>query len=560
MPGSNQLYFVDVCLPNEGEPDQALEIVILRWSGLLKFMGGNYSARSGPGERSSRPEVYVHSFLKPLYPNRLRWGSAMEMGFTRELVGTFDNMPVIADMINVDYLKGRRVVCFDDSQEPLRSLCQSAQTVERVSALWQELMAQDEEALTCTRLPQMLEYLNLKSLREEKSPHYTPVMIRCFALAGLWYLLSEAKSHPKHRLKRDDLHLNPVWPLQEEGTQWFEGKPASLRELTRTDIENFFSGSLCDRLDWYRMNMYANDWVFKRPQEQQDGFSRQLEKQSLVADYIFNRALPFKMQLWVLVYYAVYGHKLDYARTIALAGGNFGHIPKNITTNFSSFLVSHLGDFLQPTQKLDFLRSLINQLLHERAQGSFEELDFDQMSKAQRESGNTGYFFKSEMVCHGRLRCFKEIVNSEHEVVYRSYEITGHGQERVECMLKVRELFKDFILEAQNPYSSFWTDSFVHGWIRYTLGVTWQELSRPPRMSEEPRLIEARRALSEIIDKESYTYVRQLHQHLSEDIVAISRNPEREFTDRFCFMGMSVQVTVSDGEHGKLFGKLFSLS
>ena len=61
------LYFVGVCLPNESEPEQTLEVGILSWS-------------ERPNER---PRVYVHTYLRPASVSRVRWSNAEMMNISR---------------------------------------------------------------------------------------------------------------------------------------------------------------------------------------------------------------------------------------------------------------------------------------------------------------------------------------------------------------------------------------------------------------------------------------------------------------------------------------------
>ena len=96
------LYFVDAYSPNEGDSSLFLEYGILRWS----------------ENKSERPEVYVHTYLKPqVNYNRIHWSEASKMKISRDFIESKGDLPAIEDMIDADYLKRKNVVCFDVSAE-----------------------------------------------------------------------------------------------------------------------------------------------------------------------------------------------------------------------------------------------------------------------------------------------------------------------------------------------------------------------------------------------------------------------------------------------------------
>ena len=87
------IYFVDAYTPNEGEPELSLEYGVLRWN----------------REQSDRPEVYVHTYLRPETSiHRVRWPNAQSyMKIDRDFIEGNLNLPTLNDMIEEDYLNGK---------------------------------------------------------------------------------------------------------------------------------------------------------------------------------------------------------------------------------------------------------------------------------------------------------------------------------------------------------------------------------------------------------------------------------------------------------------------
>ena len=106
MSQRSSLYFLDVCLPNENEPNLSVEMGILRWS----------------AKRDDRPEVYVHTYLRPQLINRVRWTNVASMGIDKQKIVDNKRLPTISDMIDADFLKYRHVVCFNAELEPWSKL------------------------------------------------------------------------------------------------------------------------------------------------------------------------------------------------------------------------------------------------------------------------------------------------------------------------------------------------------------------------------------------------------------------------------------------------------
>ena len=101
---SATLFFVEAYTPNEGEPALSLEYGVLRWS----------------TRENDRPNVYVHTYLKPATPSRVKWPVAsIEMKITRNLIDNKGDLPEMDDMLAESYLDQKKLVCFDASIEIL---------------------------------------------------------------------------------------------------------------------------------------------------------------------------------------------------------------------------------------------------------------------------------------------------------------------------------------------------------------------------------------------------------------------------------------------------------
>ena len=116
------IYFVDAYTPNEGEPELSLEYGVLRWN----------------REQSDRPEVYVHTYLRPETSiHRVRWPNAQSyMKIDRDFIEGNLNLPTLNDMIEEDYLNGKTVVCVDASVEPLYNLTGNSLNIQSILYMW----------------------------------------------------------------------------------------------------------------------------------------------------------------------------------------------------------------------------------------------------------------------------------------------------------------------------------------------------------------------------------------------------------------------------------------
>ena len=139
------------------------------------------------------------------------------------------------------------------------------------------------------------------------------------------------------------MQFNFIWPLPKTKDKWFERDVNSFKDLTDDEIKEFFSGTLADRIDWFEMSMYACDWVYHR---QKNRGTEDLEGRNEMAEFIFKNVLNFKMQVWVLIYYSIYNHRLEVARQIALDRGDVRRLKSAQLENFSNFIIENLDVFL----------------------------------------------------------------------------------------------------------------------------------------------------------------------------------------------------------------------
>lgn len=541
MVSKSPVYFVDVCLPNEGEPDLSLEIGVLRWS----------------ANRDERPEVYIHGFLQPKHPARVRWANAEEMGITRDFITRQKGLPSISDIVAADFLKSRRVVCFNPSQEPWQSLVNNADTVVSIQELWAEIYHDDEKAMKCQRLSQMLEFLGLPTY-DHDNHCYTPLLQHLHATAALWFLLEHFKEEPDNLKIREGFKFSTVWPLPPSKESWFTGNPKELSDIPSGEIDDFFSENLGDNLDWYNLIMYTHDWVFNRKGTVDLG---DLPGQSEMAEFIFGKVFDLRMKLWVLIYYALYAHKNNYSKEIAHAGGVFSKVSPAIREDFTNFLLKHLQDFLSNKQKSLLIRGIIHQSMRERSKAPFENYDFDTLSREKREGEHPTLFFRHQSPHNCNVKCFWEIHNSNETVLFRRYEISGRGFERQACIDAVNVLLREFMQETRDPFSAYWTTPSVHSWIKFITGISWSEFSRAPKFAELPEISAGRHELASMIDEESFVYRKALQQNLVNIITAINGDEGRDETiKRFAFQGTSIEVKVTRKAQLPLLKRLLRMS
>ncbi len=557
MSAERKIYFAAVMLPNEGEPEQALEVSILEWR-LIDEPGS--SANS-----STLPKVYVHSTLAPRSLNRVRWGNAGDYGIdARYIKKNLRRLPSIETFIGQDYLKDAHAVVFDASKEPVHSLVSGCRAVEEIQSAWAQVFrgSEDEKVRSASTLSQMLECLGYPSVREVSahSTHYPPLILETFAMAAVWSVLENFKAHPrKSRKLSGTLPFSPVWPVREAPDVWFEGERKSLSDFTAKEIDTFFAGEMQSYIDWRRTNIYINDWVFNR-ERLPIITSGALSNVDDMAEYIFTKIFRLEMQLWSLVFYSVFENRTSYARDVALKDGRFASLDAPVRTDFSAFIIGHMQDFLMPEQKQWLLKTIIGMYIRSKARVAFEPFDFDAMSREQqRDPANARFFFRSGPE-GSRPHCFHEIATRDKVIKYRCYEISGHGEEREQTIIWVNEYLRRFMDEAKNPFSNFWTTPDARQWIRIITGVAWGDISRAPRINEDSEIIKVRYLVSGLIRSLSLSYVQELHDRLAADIRKINSEPNHELDDKFCFMGVSVEIRVMLRSKTPVLRRLFNFS
>jgi hypothetical protein len=552
MSQRSSLYFIDVCLPNDNEPSQSVQMGILRWS----------------AKRDDRPEVYVHTYLKPQLLDRVRWANVASMGIDKQMIVSNKKLPTIDDMIKADYLKARRVICFNNELEPWRRLTANAQDVISIVSMWNELFKNNDEAYRCnSSLNAMLEYLHLP-LRDDDNKHFPPLLLRLHAMVALWYVLDNIRK--RRFAKHMDLaaQCSFIWPLPKIQDKWFDNNPRSLSDLSEKQIQEFFSDDLALRLNWNNLSIYACDWVFKRSNfvNHQQGYNissdinikvKDLVGVKELADFIFNRLLNFRIQLWLLIFYDVYEHKSLYSRDIALKRGRFSELQPAVQEHFSQFIIKHLDDFLNEDQKLHLVSSLISQSLEERDKAPFTHYDFDECSKEGPDK--PVYFCYSQGPDHTSYKCFYEIRDAAQNIRYRRYAIYGQGEDRALCVDFVNRSLNTFYAEVRNPFSSFWVTPELRLWIHFITGISWADYTRPTKMGDDPHVLECRRKFSKLMERANLPYVKKLKENLVEAIESINSNNDYVMPPKcFNFQGTSIEIETCKRKEMGFFKRLFS--
>ncbi len=531
-------YLLDFFVPNEGEPDTALEIGVLCWD-----------------MQKPRPQVYVHSLIKPRRMARVRWSNAADQGIERRTIESQTDLPTLLEIKNADLLSRRRVVCMNTQLEPWRSMVEKADTSYSLLNLWQETFYHNEEAAGLETPEQMLEFIGL-SAEDTSNTRYTPLLKRLFAMAAVWQYVSMQRDEMiRNQNPEPDMcvmPLSPCWPLPQVEEKWFEGNPESLKDIPEEQLNSFFSENIGDRLDWSLTTMFAHDWVLKR----RAGVTEvsQLNNRVAMAEYLFTHVLDFRMQLWVLIYYCLYNKKYEYARQIVLNSDDFRNLPTGIKEDFSTFLITHLGDFLDEEQKITLLRSMIHQCIEEKAGRIYIDYDFDKLSRDNQKDGGSSFIFR-ELTPPGtncNIKVFKELSTLAEGPVYRRYEISGFGEDREACIDCVNNLFREFMSEAYNPFSLLWFNPTLSDWLSHITGIAGEELRKPPHQNDSEYLVKVRQALTNIIMPESKPWCETLGRRLSEIVTAINSDIDGELNRTFAFLGISVQVVVYTRPRGFL--------
>lgn len=543
MPTSS-LYFLDFYVPNEGEPETALEVGVLR-----------FEASEG------RPSVFLHSFIKPQTPKRVRWSNAYVVGITRErILGPQGaDLPTLQELQMRNFLKDKTVICFNPNLEPFKSFCSKAHAVHSILGTWLELFGRDEKASKLLRPSQMLKYIGLPDA-DNSNTRYTALLCRLQSLIAIWSYLDDIKRAQLMQRRRNltGQALSPIWPLHDVRTDYFEAlnHAHNFAQVQPEILKSIFSDALPDYLDWNQLQVYSHDWVFKR--RLQRSASHLGSRINSMADLIFNKVLSMQMKFWVLIFYAIYDKKTNYAREIALKDGVYADLPMAIKDDFSLFIINHLDDFLAPNQKRVLLKSIIHQVMGEQARSPFEHYDYDALYKKFSQERDNSLVFHQAKPRGGTQRCFCEIRQRNGGILYRRYEIAGNEHERSLSIEYVNELLRDFIREVQDPFALVWTPSGLRRWVQYITGFAWHDLVRPPQSNEDEQLMRNREFLRELIVQESLHWKEELKRNLVESVLAINKNPDGDYHHSFTFQGMSVELVVLAKTKTSLIARIFN--
>ena len=540
----NSLYFLDFYVPNEGEPETALEVGVLRYE---------------PSE--GRPSVFLHSFIKPERPSRVRWSNAYAQGILRErILGPQGaELPSLNELQLRGFLKDKTVVCFNPSLEPFKSFVSKAYNVYSILGTWLEVHARDDKASKLLKPSQMLNYIGLPDV-DSSNTRYTALLCRLQSLIAVWSYLDDYKRDLMLHRKRtaSGISFTQTWPLSDVRLDYFEALASahSFAEVQPAVLRSVFSDALPDYLDWTQIQVFSHDWVFRRRQQRSTGTLG--GRINSMADLIFNKVLSIQMKFWVLIFYCIYDKKTDYAREIALKDGRYSELSPSIKDDFSLFVISHLDDFLDSNQKRILLKSIIHQVMGEQARTTFEHYDFDALYKKFSQEKDNSLIFHQARPDGCSVRCFKEISRRNEGALYRRYEISGNEHDRELCINYVNELFRAFIHEVQDPFASVWTPPVLRQWVQYITGFSWQELTAPPHQGEEELLKRSRDFLHEIITLESLPWKSELKRNLIETVNAINQDPDGAYHNEFTFQGTSVEIDVQVKTKSSLFSRIFN--
>ncbi|MGN0901832.1 MAG: hypothetical protein ACI4M9_00980 [Succinivibrio sp.] len=537
------IYFVDAYTPNEGEPALCLEYGVLRLQ--------------RQGIEKSRPEVFVHSYLKPANsPLRVNWLNAeKEMGITRDRIDHDNTLPTIDNMVDKNYLDGHCVVCFDDMLEPFGSLVMTCSHVDSIVKMWAEFSRDDEKAAACTTLEQMCDYVSLLPDNFENN-NYTPFLKRLHRMAALWYQLTEILKVPPRSRKSllGGMQFSYIWPLPNTSQDWFDHPASSLKDLTKDDIEKFFSSTMSDRINWFDVAMYGNDWMYERKIKNTYG---RLKGSKQLASFIFNNVLDFNMQMWVLIFYSLYWRKNNVAILLAKSAGQFSHLDPASLENFSSFLIENMDSFLNSEQKNKLIASLVRQSLKDNGEKPFMAKDYIKLQKQTLKHKGQCALLCTGMSPEGRYSnsCWR-ITNDKGLPVFFRFEVKGNGTDRsVYIEFAIRQISM-FYEQARNVLSDIWLSENLKNWIQYITGITFSEIVRPQRINDSKELNNVRTALIRIIESEAASYMSRLHKQFSESISFI-RSSHNGDPLRFSFQGISFEIAIKPPKKLGLISSMF---
>lgn len=523
MAQDSSLYIVDVYVSNEGEPESALELTILRFLGLNR-----------------RPVVYVHTYIQPTCSAHLiRWNDAAKKGMPREL---FENnrWPTLDEILDSDYLRDKFVVCFCPNFEPYQSLLVNCSARYSILNMWQDVFAGNEDVSSITDYKLMLEYIGLPT-KDASNTRYTPLMKRTHALLAICLFLFSCKSRkiqPRFAEGDGEEAYRAFWPLQNVPQPWYDRSASDFGEIEPNALSAYFSERLPDYIDWANICIYKHDWVFGRDRHDEV----RLKQQEAMIQFIFSSVWQLQTKIMVLAFYSLYENRTDYARTIALHQGILSSLPQSVKEDFLAFIVRHLDDFLTSSQKRSIIGALMKQQLYSRSEVAAQTYDFDALKKQEAENGYT--FVQETISSNHNIVCYKEI-STPDAVLYRCFIMQGSVNERNECIdfinLKLRELIKD----AHNPMCSMWFSPELRQWICYITGFSWEELTAHARPQDSDKLTDTRHQIVDII-KDVEEPFRNRYKKMVSDMVDTINQTSDEETRRgvFSFLGVTYEILV----------------
>ncbi len=524
MAQDSSLYVIDVYVPNEGEPESALELTILRLPSTTQ-----------------RPEVYVHTYIKPVAYSidNILWKKAASQGIKREMVCS-NFWPSLRDVIKADYLKDRYAMCFGTSWEPYQSFVQNCTEKWSILSLWQEVFSGDDEVGAFTSYEDMLEYMGLPR-RDPSNTRYTASMKRAHAILAIWLYLYNCKRYrikPEAKETVGDGSYKNYWPLNSVPDPWYSPDAHDLIDIPSEALCDYFSDRLPDYVDWSNLCIYRHDWIFGRDRRT----DVKLSEQDAMINFIFYRIFDLKSRILVLTFYALYYKSTDYARIVALHQSDLSTLPQAVKEVFFSFIISHLDDFLSATQKKQIITALVKQLFLSRFEQPLELYDFEEIRK---HSADNGFTCEEETVPSNRnIPCYREIRNGD-KVLYRCFIIMGSTTERNECVQIVNDRITALLREVRNPFAPCWLSEDLKQWICYITGFSWNELSGVPRPNDSVSLTRTRQTIREIIGEQSLVYQRQYYANFKSIAKQFDKMPEDQKTSsQFSFQGITHEVMV----------------
>ena len=544
MARDSAIYIVDVYVPNEGEPESALELSILRINDL-----------------DSRPSVYVHSYIMPsnYHLARIRWSDAHSYGISQEL---FRNAiwPSLSDLVAADFLKDKQVVCFCSNLDPVQTLVQNCDNCFSMLNSWQEVFAGNEYASSLTTYSQMLDYMGLDR-QDFSNTGYTASLKRAHAYIAIWlYLYNCTQAQVQPEYGDNSLAQNGFWPLASVPSPWYDVNVKEFSDIPFEAISQYFSQSLPDYINWSSMCIYVHDWIFGR----QRNYDIKLSNQDYMLNFIFYRLFNLKKRILVLSFYSLYNQRVDYARIIALHDGQFSTLTRYVKEDFASFMLSHLDDFLSGQQKKDIIRALVKEVLQDRFTKPMERAGYEDMLALENnhklENNHNTHIEKKSLELNKNIVWYKEIAIKQ-EIIYRCFVIKGSLQERNECIDHVNQKIGELLTEAKNPFASCWLSEDLKEWIQAITGFTWSDLSRAQKQTDSESLKNTRNTIKEIIIDNYKKYLVSYKENFKKVVTEINDLPDNERT-KFCFsfMGITHEVVVDKIEDASLlsFLKRFS--